>query len=238
MSGAAHGLLEVDGLGAGYGRKQVVFDASFSVAAGEVVVLLGHNGAGKSTVLRAVHGLLPARSGTIRYGRQEITGRSVQQNVADGVAFMASERFVFDDLTVSANLDAAALPVPRSRRRAQIAHAQGLFPVLAERSNQLAGTLSGGQKRMLSTAMLLSTGPRLLLLDEPSLGLAPAVVDQLFGVLRSLCDREGLGILLVEQNVGQALRIADRVVALRAGRIMLVEDAAVLRQRTEFWDLF
>ena len=176
-------------------------------------------GSGKSTVLRAVHGLLPARSGTIRYGGQEITGRSVQQNVADGVAFMASERFVFDDLTVSANLDAAALPVPRSRRRAQIAHAQGLFPVLAERSNQLAGTLSGGQKRMLSTAMLLSTGPRLLLLDEPSLGLAPRLAAEILETLGRL-NREGLGILLVEQRAPLALKLATRAYLLSVGRVV------------------
>ena len=231
-------LLAVNGLQAGYGRKQVVFDATLEVDKGTISVLLGHNGAGKTPILRAIQGVLPVTGGEVLLDGAGPTNASPRAMVSSGVAFMPSERFVYDDLAVEDNLIAASLPLPRSQRREALSRAADLFPVLAERRKQRAGTLSGGQKRMLSTAMLLAVRPRLLLLDEPSLGLAPAVVDELFDVLRRLCDDEGLGILLVEQNVGQALRIGDEVFALRAGRVFLRESAAQLRTRTEFWDLF
>ena len=231
-------LLSVMGLQAGYGRKQVVFDASLEVEQGTVVVLLGHNGAGKTTILRAIQGVLPVTGGAVRVDGVDTTNATPKAMVTGGVAFMPSERFVYEDLAVEDNLIAASLPLPRALRREALNRAADLFPVLGARRKQLAGTLSGGQKRMLSTAMLLAVRPRLLLLDEPSLGLAPAVVDEMFDVLRRLCDEEGLGILLVEQNVGQALRIGDEVYALRAGRIFLKESAAQLRTRSEYWDLF
>ncbi len=231
-------LLELRGIQAGYGRKQVVFDASLGVDEGKISVLLGHNGAGKTTVLRAIQGVLPVTGGEVLLSGTVTTNAAPKTMVERGVAFMPSERFVYDELAVEDNLMAASLPLPRSQRREALIRATSLFPILAERRKQRAGTLSGGQKRMLSTAMLLAVRPRLLLLDEPSLGLAPVVVDELFDVLRQLCNDEGLGIMLVEQNVGQALRIGDEVFALRAGRVFLNEPASQLRTRTEFWDLF
>lgn len=222
----------------GYGKKTVVFDATMTVPAGHITVLLGHNGAGKSTILKTIQGLVPVDSGSITFDGEDITRSTPRSNVRRGIAFMPSELFVYDDLSVDDNLIAASLAVPKSQRSYSISDIHDLLSMLKDRGAQLAGTLSGGQKRMLSTGMLLMANPRLMLLDEPSLGLAPAVVDQLFDFYRSLASDSGLGILLVEQNVGEALRIGDGVYALRSGRIFLHESAENLRKRTEFWDLF
>jgi branched-chain amino acid transport system ATP-binding protein len=235
----AERVLDVEGLRAGYGRKEVVFGVDLHVEAGEIVTLMGHNGAGKSTTLRTVLGTLPARGGRISLDGADVTSASSKQNVARGMALVPSERFVFPDLSVHDNLmlGLGALRDKDERRR-RIDEVHELFPLLAEREAQLAGTMSGGQQRMLSLGVLLSTNPKLLMLDEPSLGLAPTIVEQIFGVVRRLADEQGLAVLLVEQNVPASLSITDRVYGIRNGRIFLDESVDEMRARDTYWDLF
>jgi len=232
-------VLRVDNLQAGYGRKQVVFDVDLTVHAGEVVGVLGHNGSGKSTTIRTILGLNAPLGGRIEFRGRDSTRSSSRVNVKSGMAMIPSERFVFADLTVDDNLllGAANDPDPDRRgRRLQLV--RQLFPILVERSGQLAGTMSGGQQRMVSLGTALMASPTLLMLDEPSLGLAPAVVQQIFDTVRRLADEEGLSVLLLEQNVGQALRIVDRVYVMRSGRVILEESAEQMRSRDSYWELF
>ena len=232
-------VLRVDNLQAGYGRKQVVFDVDLTVHSGEVVGVLGHNGSGKSTTIRTILGLNAPLGGRIEFRGRDSTRSSSRVNVKSGMAMIPSERFVFADLTVDDNLllGAANDPDPDRRgRRLQLV--RQLFPILVERSGQLAGTMSGGQQRMVSLGTALMASPTLLMLDEPSLGLAPAVVQQIFDTVRRLADEEGLSVLLLEQNVGQALRIVDRVYVMRSGRVILEESAEQMRSRDSYWELF
>ena len=237
-----HRLLDVDGLCAGYGRKQVVFDVSFHVAVGEVVAILGHNGAGKTTTLRAVFGSLPPAAGRVVYQGEDVARRpSTARNVQRGMSLIPSERYVFQDLTVLDNLRLGALTVsdPRSRQeRLDLVHRT--FPVLRERSGQRAGTLSGGQQRMVSLGIALMSMPRLLLLDEPSLGLAPTLVGRILSTVQQLAADQGLGVVLVEQNVHYALHFAERVYVMRSGRIILDETGRALQAmgREKWWELF
>ena len=232
-------MLVVKNLFAGYGRKQVVFDVSFHVAPGEIVALFGHNGCGKSTTIRTIHGMLPPQSGKVTFQGKDVTGHGTRANVRAGMAMVPSERFVFPDLSVLDNLllGGANEPDP-NRRRERMEQVYGLFPILRERSTQLAGTLSGGQQRMASLGLLLIAGPKLLMLDEPSLGLAPAVVEQIFFAVRDLARKEGLGVLLLEQNVAQALKIIDRAYVMRGGRVILEETVVQMKARESYWDLF
>jgi branched-chain amino acid transport system ATP-binding protein len=229
--------LEVDGLYAGYGRKTVVFDTTFHVMPGEIVGIFGHNGSGKSTTIRAVLGTNPAQRGEIRYFGRDVTRAGPRRNVGHGMALIPSERFVFADLTVRDNLLLGAAG-EKDAVAGRLALVHELFPILAERESQLAGTLSGGQQRMVSLGLALMSGPKLLLLDEPSLGLAPKLVADIFQRVRVLADREGLAVVLLEQNVGAALRIVDRVYVMRSGRVILEETVEQMRQRESFWDLF
>lgn len=231
-------LLDVRKLSCGYGRKQVVFDLDLRVGRGEIVSLFGHNGAGKTTVIKNVLGAYRPTAGSVEYDGADVTGASARANVQRGMALIPSERFVFGDLSVYDNLllGAANLADDGERDR-KLGQVYELFPILSERSKQQAGTMSGGQQRMVSLGLALMSNPRLLLLDEPSLGLAPAVVQQIFSAVRALAD-DGLSVLLLEQNVGQALRISDRAYVMRSGRIILEEDAATMKQRESYWDLF
>lgn len=231
--------LEVEGLYAGYGRKTVVFDTTFHVEPGEIVAVFGHNGSGKSTTIRAILGTNPAQRGTIRYYGDDVTAAGSRANVRAGMALIPSERFVFADLTVRDNL---LLGGGNERdgdvRDQRLELVYQLFPILKEREHQLAGTMSGGQQRMVSLGLALMTNPKLLMLDEPSLGLAPMIVQQIFEKVRQLADTEGLSVVLLEQNVGAALRIVDRVYVMRSGRVILEETVEQMRQRESYWDLF
>jgi branched-chain amino acid transport system ATP-binding protein len=232
-------LLRIRGVQAGYGHKQVLHGVDLDVAAGEVVALMGHNGAGKTTTIRAVLGSLRATAGTVEVSGQDLTREPVRRVVGAGVAMIPSERFVFPDLTVHDNLLLGAANAPAGSSTAErLAAVRELFPILADRDRQPAGQMSGGQQRMVSLGIALMARPRLLLLDEPSLGLAPSVVETIFARLRELADRERLGILLLEQNVKQALQIADRAYVMRSGSIILEETAEKMRLRPDFWDLF
>jgi len=232
-------VLEVEGLRAGYGPLTAVFDADLRMSRGEVVALMGHNGAGKTTTVKSIFGLVKARSGTIRYAGEDITGHGPRANVANGMSFTPAESFVFADLSVQDNLRLGALSNASADRRDQrMEQVLGLFPILRERAKQRAGTFSGGQQRMLSVGIALMSDPRLMLLDEPSLGLSPAVVDQILATLRDLATKEQMTVLLVEQNMKYALEVADRMVIMHSGRTTLDATAEEMRARESWWDLF
>ena len=232
-------LLEVSSLCAGHGRRQVVYDVDLRVGLGEVVAVFGHNGAGKTTTLSSVFGMVKPMSGAIVFDGADITGSGCAANVRRGMTLIPSEHFVFGDLDVLDNLRLGA-QLERSadvvdRRLEQVYE---IFPILDERGGQLAGTMSGGQQRMLSIGIALMSGPRLLLLDEPSLGLSPSLVQQMMEVIGRLAKEESLSVLLVEQNVMQTLPVVDRAYFMRSGRIILEEPSEGLRKRDSFWDLF
>lgn len=231
-------LLTVRGLRAGYAGREVVFGVDLDVGVGEIVTLLGHNGAGKTTTLRAIFGVQHPTGGKITCAGRDMTGRAPRESIATGMSFTSAERAVFADLTVSENLEVGALHVPNDEFDARLERVTSLFPILEERPTQLAGTLSGGQQRMLSLGMALMTRPRLMLLDEPSLGLSPALAEQLMDMMRQLVDEEGLSVLLVEQNIAQALRHANRAYVMRSGEVIMSTSAEELRERGSWWDLF
>ena len=223
-------MLEVEQLGAGYGGMEVLHGISLRVDAGEIVSLLGANGAGKSTLLRVLSGLIPLSRGAIRLDGHDISRIPPHRRVALGVVHVPEGRHVLAGLTVRENLRLGAFihRDDRARLEEREAYAYSLFPILCERAQQPAGLLSGGEQQMLALARALMSRPRVLLLDEPSLGLAPQVVAQIFAVVRRLRD-DGMPILLVEQNARKALEIADRGVVLRRGRIVLAGPANELR---------
>ncbi len=234
-------ILTAAGVSAGYGKKQVLYDVSLRVGPGEAVAVLGHNGAGKTTMLRTIFGLLPPWSGRISFGGEPAGRLSAGASVRRGMAMIPSERFVFADLSVLDNLRLGALTVPDSAvRKQRLAAAFDSFPLLRERSRQLAGTLSGGQQRLLSLAMALMTEPSLLLLDEPSLGLAPALAQSVLRQVGELVRDRGMSVILLEQNMASALELASRVYVMRSGRVILEEDARQLLDMgpQRWWELF
>jgi branched-chain amino acid transport system ATP-binding protein len=231
-------LLAVEGLSAGYGRRTVVFDVSFTVGRGEIVAIFGHNGAGKTTTLKAVFGFLEPRSGVVSFKGRDITRMPCAQKVAQGITFIPAEQFVFPDMTVLDNLRLGGHGGSGRTMAERLATVHETFPLLEERKGQLAGTMSGGQQRILSIAIALMAEPELILLDEPSLGLAPAMVQTVHKALRELTDQRSVSIVLLEQNVSQTLRIADRAYVVRSGRVILEESAEQMLQRGQWWDLF
>ena len=237
--GTKRDLLELSGVQAGYGRKHVVFDVDLHVGHGEIVTIVGHNGAGKTTTLKTVFGMLRPLGGHIVYDGDDVARSSCRRNVLRGMSYIPAERFVFGDLNVIDNLRLGGMHNKDSKARDErLAMVYEMFPILKERSEQKARTMSGGQQRMLSLGLAMMSRPRLLLLDEPSLGLAPALVGEIFEGVRRLADEDGLSVLLLEQNVGQALRIADRAYVMRSGRIILEETAEQMQRRPDYWDLF
>ena len=221
-------LLRLDGIEVGYGALTAVREVSLEVNAGETVALIGSNGAGKTTTLKAITGLLPLRRGTVALDGERLDGLSPARVVARGIAHVPEGRQLFPTMTVRENLElGAAGRDARARRADTIEWVFRLFPRLAERTRQLAGTLSGGEQQMCAIGRGLMARPRLLMLDEPSLGLAPVLVKQIFEVLAQI-NRDGTTILLVEQNVARALGLAHRGYVLENGRIALSGPRAAL----------
>ena len=229
-------LLRVAGLSAAYGPVRILHDISFVLAEGESISILGANGAGKTTLLRAISGLMVRREGSVKLAGQEIAAKRPDEIVRLGISQVPEGRRLFFPLTVLENLEAGALPLRGSGRGGEVKEAMAmvfeLFPRLAERRDQISGTLSGGEQQMLAIGRALMSRPRLLLLDEPSVGLAPKVIESLFGVLHAL-KGTGLTILLAEQHVPLALELADRAIILGLGRIALSGAPAELRESEE-----
>ena len=237
--GAGQEVLALEGVNAGYRRRPVVYDVSMKVRAGEIIAVLGHNGAGKTTTMKTAFGLLKPMNGRVVYMGEDVSGAPCAKHVALGMSYTPAERFVFPDLPVHVNLRLGALGErSRPERERRAAKVYEMFPILEERRDQLAGTFSGGQQRILSVGMALMSDPKLMLLDEPSLGVSPAVVQQILTALRRMAVEDGRAIVLLEQNVGHALREADRVYVMRSGRVILEESAAQMREREHWWDLF
>jgi branched-chain amino acid transport system ATP-binding protein len=225
---ANHQILEIKNLSVNYGGIQALQNVDLIVNTGEVVTLIGANGAGKSTTLRAISKLVNPRSGQIYYNGRNITRCAAYQVVSFGIAHSPEGRRVLARQTVIDNLQLGAyIRSNQAKVKADINRQFEIFPRLAERRNQLAGTLSGGEQQMLAIARALMSRPKLLLLDEPSLGLAPAIVREIFSIIQNLRDT-GVTILLIEQNATLALNIADRGYVLEAGRIILSGQAADL----------
>jgi branched-chain amino acid transport system ATP-binding protein len=226
-------LLEVDEVHTHYGTIEALKGVSLTVADGEVVTLIGANGAGKSTTLRSISGLTPASSGTVRFADDEITRDSADGIVGRGISMVPEGRHVFPRMTVRENLDLGAY---RRRRAPEVAEdlerVYALFPRLEERQRQKAGMMSGGEQQMLAIGRALMARPRLLMLDEPSMGLAPILVERIYETIREI-NRGGVAILLVEQNANFALDIASRGYVLETGQIALANDSKALRDDPE-----
>lgn len=211
-------LLQVQDVHAGYGRMEVLRGVSLQVQSGEMVALLGSNGAGKTTLNTVMCGLLPLRSGQVRFDGQDLTGQHYRRVVEAGLILVPEGRKIFPNLDIRENLLLGAYARARDHRPANLERVFELFPRLRERSQQLAGTLSGGEQQMLAIGRGLMAEPRLLILDEPSLGLSPLLVEEMFTLIARLRE-QGLAVLLVEQNVGQSLDIADRAYVLENGAV-------------------
>jgi branched-chain amino acid transport system ATP-binding protein len=223
-------LLEAEGLEASYGPTTVLHGIAFAVEAGGITTILGANGAGKTTTLRAVCGMVRT-AGAIRFDGQSIQGKATEDIVRLGIAHVPEGRGTFMTLTVEENLRLGAY----TRRdaagtAAEFERVYGYFPVLSERRGQVAGTLSGGEQQMLAVVRALMSGPRLLLLDEPSLGLAPLVTREIFRIVRTINREAGVSVLLVEQNASIALDLADHAYLIETGRVVLSGPAADIRK--------
>jgi branched-chain amino acid transport system ATP-binding protein len=220
-------LLSVRGLRSGYGAVEVLRGIDIDLDAGEIVALLGSNGAGKTTFNQTVSALLPARGGSIRFDGRDITRAHYREVVGLGLIHVPEGRRIFPNLTVLENLELGSFARAREHRAVNLQRVFAIFPRLEERSAQLAGTMSGGEQQMLAIGRGLMGEPRLLILDEPSLGLSPLLVEELFGLVAQL-HAQGLAILLVEQNVAQSLEIAQRAYVLENGTIRFSGTSAEL----------
>lgn len=222
-------MLELEDVSASYGAIRALRGVSLHVGEGEAVAIVGANGAGKTTLMRVISGLLPAGGGRVRLGSMEIQDRPPYEIAAMGVAHVPEGRRVFPTLTVEENLEMGSFtPAARKHRRETMEWVYSLFPRLKERRRQVAGTLSGGEQQMLAVARGLMLRPRLLLLDEPSSGLAPIVVDQMYRSLKEIFQQSRISVLVVEQNVRKALGLASRGYVLENGEIVLAGTSAEL----------
>ena len=224
-------MLELRSVTAGYGAFTALWDVSLRVNTGEAVAVVGPNGAGKTTLMRVISGLIAPRAGELTFEGASIGGRPAHEIVGHGIAHVPEGRRIFPALTVADNLKMGAfLPAARKRFAQSLARVYALFPVLAERQKQRAGSLSGGEQQMLAVGRALMSGPKLILLDEPSMGLAPVMVLRLFDLIRQV-RQEGYTILVVEQNVRQVLKLVDRAYLLEVGRIKMEGRADELSEQ-------
>ncbi|MGA9533547.1 MAG: ABC transporter ATP-binding protein [Anaerolineales bacterium] len=224
-------MLQINDLNAGYGFLHILWDVSLHVEEGEFVALLGPNGAGKTTTLRSIAGLLQPTSGDILVEGRQIAGMPANEVAAtQGVSYISESLNLFTDMSVKENLILGAYTIHDGQQKAEtLAFVYSLFPRLAERESQLAGTLSGGERKMLAIARGIMSNPKLLLVDEPSLGLAPNLTDDVFRALKRLQD-QGVTLLLVEQNVNATLQITDRAYVLENGRIVMEGESHELSE--------
>ncbi len=215
-------LLGVDNLNVFYGVVQALYGVSFYVDEGEIVTIVGANGAGKTTTLETIAGLIKPTSGEITFGGEKITNLKAPEIVKMGISLVPEGREIFPDMTVLENLEVGAFYIPQAKEKMKdtLDVIWGLFPVLKDRKKQVAGTLSGGEQQMLAIARGLMAAPRLLMLDEPSVGLAPKIIQSIFSTIREINSR-GVTILLVEQNVRHSLLVSDRAYVLETGNIIL-----------------
>ncbi len=224
-------MLKVERLSAGYGHVAALKEVDLQVKDGEIITVIGANGSGKSTLLKAIAGSLRPRGGCVIFNGKDITGRPADRVVAAGLCLVPEGRQLFGDMTVLENLQMGGYLFLRRRRqsefRAKLDFVYDLFPVLRDRTNQAAGTLSGGEQQMLAIARALMSDPKLLLLDEPSMGLAPMIIRDIFAALRRLND-QGLTILLVEQDANISLALADRGYVFQTGQNVMAGDATDL----------
>ena len=220
-------LLSIQGLRAGYGAVEVLRGVDLHIAPGELVALLGSNGAGKTTLNSVVSGLVPTWAGRVQFDGQDLTGAHYRRVVQAGLIQVPEGRKVFPNLSVLENLELGAFTRARERRAENLAHVFDTFPRLRERQTQLAGTMSGGEQQMLAIGRGLMAEPKLLILDEPSLGLSPLLVEEMFNLIAQL-RADGLAVLLVEQNVVQSLAIADRAYVMENGSIRFSGTSAEL----------
>jgi branched-chain amino acid transport system ATP-binding protein len=224
-------MLELSSVTAGYGAFTALWDVSLRVNTGEAVAVVGPNGAGKTTLMRVISGLIAPRAGQLTFEGAPIGGRPAHEIVGHGIAHVPEGRRIFPMLTVADNLKMGAfLPAARKRFAESLARVYALFPVLAERQKQRAGSLSGGEQQMLAVGRALMSRPKLILLDEPSMGLAPVMVLRLFDLIRRV-RQEGYTILVVEQNVRQVLKLVDRAYLLEVGRIKIEGRADELSEQ-------
>jgi len=229
-------VLEVKGVVSGYGRGDIVKGVDLAVGRGEIVTVIGPNGAGKSTMIKTVAGVVPLRAGTIAVAGKVISGLRASEIARSGVAYVPQEANVFRTLTVRENLEMGAWVLPEKRaERLELVY--GFFPVLRERQRQRAGNLSGGQRQMVALAMALMVDPTALLLDEPSAGLSPKLVEEMFQIIARI-NRAGVSVLMVEQNAIQALKMSDRGYVLAGGRVRLADRAAALLDNAEIAALY
>lgn len=230
-------MLQLAGLAAGYGPKTVISDVSLALEPGQILALLGHNGAGKTTTLRCVMGLLPLRAGSVTFDGQRVDRLGVAERVARGLRLLPEGRGIFPDLTVAENIDVVAARNVASGAMFDVAAVYALFPVLDERRTTRAGSLSGGQQQMLALSLAILGTPRCLLLDEPSIGLAPNLVERMFRQVQDVCRSHAMTAILVEQNVAAALEIADRVAIMNNGQIVF-DGSPEQARASNFWHYF
>ena len=225
-------MLELENLQVAYGGIQALKGIALQVEEGEIVTLIGANGAGKSTTLRTISGLERAKAGRIVYNGEDVTGKPSKYMVEKGLVMVPEGRLIFPDMTVLENLKIGAYLRRDRKIEADMKRMYELFPRLKERSWQLAGTLSGGEQQMLAVDRALMSRPKLLMMDEPSLGLAPLVVQNIFSIIRTIRD-SGVTVLLIEQNANAALKVADRGYVLETGRITMEGSGEALRRNPE-----
>ncbi len=230
-------VLRLSGVAAGYGPKTVVSDVSFALEPGQILAFLGHNGAGKTTTLKAIMGLLPLRGGAVEFDGRSLGRTSVADRVAMGLRLLPEGRGIFPDLSVEENIDVVAARNVVPGAMFDIPAIYKLFPVLDERRDTRSGSLSGGQQQMLAMSLAILGSPRCLLLDEPSIGLAPNLVERMFEQVHDVCKSHAMTAVLVEQNVAAAMKIADRVIIMNNGVIVFdgLPDEA---RASDFWSYF
>jgi branched-chain amino acid transport system ATP-binding protein len=232
-------LLQTRALVSGYGKKRVVHGVDLTLNEGEVLLVLGHNGGGKTTLMQTIFGLIRPMAGEVRFDGRDITGRTPAANVADGIAFVPQGHGIFRTLTVRTNLDLGAFAERDvAHLPERLENVFELFPILKERASQIGGTLSGGQQQMLAIGMALMHGPRVLILDEPSIGLAPNLVERVMQSITTINQRLGTSIIIVEQNVKLSLPIASRAVVIKTGAVVYEGEPEPLTDHVRLMQLF